>query len=92
MGYSHKKGSDRNAMEHRETESRTCCPAETRKTKERPEKEYRDLMNRLKRIEGQVRGLQKMLEENAYCTDVMVQASAAVSYTHLDVYKRQAQT
>ena len=66
-------------MEHRETESRTCCPAETRKTKERPEKEYRDLMNRLKRIEGQVRGLQKMLEENAYCTDVMVQSSAVSS-------------
>ena len=54
-------------MEHRETESRACCPAETRKTKERPEKEYR------------VRGLQKMLEENAYCTDVMVQASAVSS-------------
>ena len=49
------------------------------KKKHRSDREYRDLMNRLKRIEGQVRGLQKMLEENAYCTDVMVQASAVSS-------------
>ena len=33
-------------------------------------------MNRLKRIEGQVRGLQKMLEANAYCPDILVQVSA----------------
>ncbi len=44
--------------------------------KEREEKEYRDLMNRLKRIEGQVRGVQKMLEEDAYCTDILVQVAA----------------
>ena len=66
-------------MEHRETESRACCPAETRKTKERPEKEYRDLMNRLKRIEGQVRGIENMLEKDAYCTDVLIQVSAVTS-------------
>ncbi|MBO5999578.1 MAG: metal-sensing transcriptional repressor, partial [Lachnospiraceae bacterium] len=35
-----------------------CC---AEKHKERTEKEYRDLMNRLKRIEGQVRGIEKML-------------------------------
>ena len=33
-------------------------------------------MNRLKRIEGQVRGLQNMLEQNAYCPDILVQVSA----------------
>ncbi len=33
-------------------------------------------MNRLKRIEGQVRGVQKMLEENEYCPEIMVQVSA----------------
>ena len=44
--------------------------------KQRSEKEYRDLMNRLKRIEGQVRGLQNMLEQNAYCPDILVQVSA----------------
>ncbi|MEE0284295.1 MAG: metal-sensing transcriptional repressor, partial [Lachnospiraceae bacterium] len=50
----------------------TCC----QKKKERSDKEYRDLMNRLKRIEGQVRGIQRMLEKDAYCTDIMVQVAA----------------
>ena len=45
----------------------------------RSEKEKRDLMNRLKRIEGQVRGLQRMLDEDAYCPDILVQASAVNS-------------
>ncbi|WP_281170524.1 metal-sensing transcriptional repressor [Halalkalibacillus halophilus] len=34
------------------------------------------MLNRLKRIEGQVRGLQKMIEEDRYCVDVLVQISA----------------
>ena len=45
----------------------------------RGEQEKRDLMNRLKRIEGQVRGLQRMLEEDAYCPEILVQASAVNS-------------
>ena len=55
------------------TEERSCC---AKRTKERTEKEYKDLMNRLKRIEGQVRGVQRMLEDDAYCPDIMVQVSA----------------
>ena len=54
-----------------------CCCMRSAKTKERPEKEYRDLMNRLKRIEGQVRGIQNMLETDAYCADILVQVAAA---------------
>lgn len=46
------------------------------KTKKRPDQENRDLMNRLKRIEGQVRGIQGMLEKEAYCTDVLMQVAA----------------
>ena len=46
------------------------------KTKERTDQEYKDLMNRLKRIEGQVRGIQGMLEKDAYCTDMLVQVAA----------------
>lgn len=46
------------------------------KTKERSDKEYKDLMNRLKRIEGQVRGIQGMLEKDAYCADILVQVAA----------------
>ncbi len=47
-----------------------------RKTKERSAEEYRRLMHRLNRIEGQVRGLKGMLEKNAYCTDILVQVAA----------------
>ena len=52
-----------------------CCCASGRK-KERSEKEYKDLMNRLNRIEGQVRGVKGMLERDAYCVDILVQVSA----------------
>lgn len=55
-------------------ENRECC---SHKTKERSEEEYRALMNRLKRIEGQIRGIQGMLEKNAYCADILTQAAAA---------------
>ena len=51
-----------------------CYCIEKRKT--RTDKEYRDLMNRLKRIEGQVRGIQGMLEKDAYCIDILMQVSA----------------
>ena len=47
------------------------------KTKERSEKEYKDLIHRLNRIEGQIRGIRRMVEEDAYCTDILVQVSAA---------------
>ena len=46
------------------------------KTKERSEKEYKDLLNRLSRIEGQVRGIKGMVEKDAYCTDILVQVAA----------------
>lgn len=50
-----------------------CCE---HKTKEREAKEYKDLINRLNRIEGQVRGVKGMIERDAYCTDILVQVSA----------------
>lgn len=40
------------------------------------EEEKRNLLTRLKRIEGQVQGLQRMLEEDKYCVDVLVQIAA----------------
>ena len=48
------------------------------RTKERDDEEYRRLMHRLNRIEGQVRGIKGMLEKSAYCVDILTQ-SAAVS-------------
>ena len=46
------------------------------KTKERSDKESKDLINRLSRIEGQVRGVRSMLENDAYCIDILTQVSA----------------
>ena len=46
------------------------------KKKERTEKEYKDLINRLNRIEGQVKGIQKMVDEERYCIDILTQISA----------------
>lgn len=59
--------------EQAEEGSGCCCG---RKTKERSEKEYKDLLNRLSRIEGQIRGIRKMVENDSYCTDILIQVSA----------------
>ena len=53
-----------------------ACEGCAQKTKERAGKEYKDLINRLSRIEGQVRGIKGMVEKNAYCTDILVQVAA----------------
>ena len=50
----------------------SCC----QKHKERSEKEYKDLQNRLSRIEGQIRGIKGMVEKDAYCTDILIQVAA----------------
>lgn len=44
--------------------------------KERTDKEFKDLQNRLSRIEGQVRGVKNMLENDAYCVDILTQVAA----------------
>ena len=53
-----------------------CCGA---RIKKRSEDEYRSLMNRLNRIEGQIRGIRGMLERDAYCPEILSQASAATA-------------
>ena len=55
-------------------EQKECCCSH--KTMARTEKEYKDLINRLSRIEGQVRGIRKMVESDCYCPDILVQVSA----------------
>ena len=49
-----------------------CC----KKTKQRTPDEYKKLINRLNRIEGQIRGIKGMIENDAYCTDILTQSSA----------------
>lgn len=49
-----------------------CCE----RTKMRNEDEKKALINRLSRIEGQIRGIRAMVERDAYCADVVTQVSA----------------
>ena len=46
------------------------------KIKHRSEDEYKALINRLNRIEGQIRGIKGMIEKSVYCTDILIQVSA----------------
>lgn len=55
-------------------EKEQCC---SHKTKERSQEEYKNLLNRLNRIEGQIRGIKNMVEKDAYCTDILVKVAAA---------------
>ncbi len=57
------------------SEKKCCCT----KTTERSDEEYRKLINRLSRIEGQIRGIKKMVESSAYCPDILVQSAAVTA-------------
>ena len=52
-----------------------CCCKKTHRTEE----EYKKLINRLNRIEGQIRGIRGMLEREAYCTDILTQSAAVTA-------------
>ena len=52
-----------------------CCASEAKKTI-RDDEQKKKLINRLKRIEGQVRGLQAMIEKDSYCNDILTQSAA----------------
>ena len=54
-------------------EDKKCC---CERHKERSPEEYKALMNRLNRIEGQIRGIKGMVENGAYCPDILVQSAA----------------
>ena len=56
-------------------EENCCC----HKTKMRDPEEVKKLMNRLSRIEGQIRGIRGMLEKDAYCTDILTQSAAVTA-------------
>ena len=56
-------------------EKEKCCHCSQRK-KERSPVEYKKLIHRLNRIEGQIRGIKGMVENNAYCPDILIQSAA----------------
>lgn len=55
-----------------------CCNCSKRR-KERAEEEQKALINRLNRIEGQIRGIKGMVERDVYCTDIITQVAAATA-------------
>ncbi|MBQ8186785.1 MAG: metal-sensing transcriptional repressor [Clostridia bacterium] len=55
-------------------EETNCCCAD--KKTSRPEEERKKLINRLSRIEGQIRGIKNMVENDAYCNDILTQSAA----------------
>ena len=59
-------------------ETKTCPHCGDRK-KERTPEEQKALLRRLKLAEGQIRGIQKMVEEDAYCPDILIQVSAVTA-------------
>ena len=56
------------------SDEHACCCSDRKR--QRTDEEYKRLMNRLSRIEGQIRGVKGMLENDAYCTDIVLQVSA----------------
>lgn len=64
------------ATEEVRTAKEACCKCEKHKYRDRESSEYKKLLTRLNRIEGQIRGIRAMLEEDRYCVDIVVQASA----------------
>lgn len=58
-------------------EKKCCCCSE--KHTVRSDEQKKSMLNRLKRIEGQIRGIQAMIESDAYCNDILIQSSAAVA-------------
>lgn len=55
-------------------DKKKCCCCQ--KKKQRTPEEYTKLINRLNRIEGQIRGIRGMVENDAYCPDILVQSAA----------------
>lgn len=55
-------------------ENNKCCCGQ--KKKERSPEEFKKLIHRLNRIEGQIRGIRNMLENDAYCPDILIQSAA----------------
>ena len=79
--------------QHLSSCSRNCSSkgcAECERHKHRSKEEYRSLINRLNRIEGQIRGILKMVDDERYCVDILTQVSAVQSA--LNAFNRELLT
>lgn len=54
-------------------------PANEERKKHRTEEEKKALIRRLRLAEGQIRGIQRMVDEDAYCPDILIQVSAVTN-------------
>ena len=77
------RGTDMNEDSH----DGGCCPGCSGRHTDRSDEDRKALITRLRRIEGQIRGLEGMVEKDAYCPDILVQVSAATSA--LNSFSRQ---
>lgn len=62
-----------------EKETTAGCPSCSSRRVHRTPEEKKKLMTRLRKAEGQIRGIEKMLEDDMYCPDILVQVSAVTS-------------
>ncbi len=69
-------------MDAERNEGVECGGCQSGRTKERSAAEYKSLVHRLNRIEGQIRGIRGMVERNAYCPDILVQSAAVTAAVH----------
>ena len=91
-----KKSENRNidSMEIQEEGMKKVCPCCEKHTA-RSEEERKKLVNRLKRVEGQIRGIIRMLENDAYCNDILIQSAAvnaAVNAFNKELLAQQIRT
>ena len=78
------------SMEIQEEGMKKVCPCCEKHTA-RSEEERKKLVNRLKRVEGQIRGIIRMLENDAYCNDILIQ-SAAVNAANKELLAQHIRT
>lgn len=62
-----------------QNESEEACPHCSGRHKKRSKEDQKKLLTRLRRVEGQIRGIEKMVENDGYCPDILIQVSAATS-------------
>lgn len=70
------KKSNTASIEKKDIANKKSCP-HCEQTRKRNPEEYNKLINRLNRVEGQIRGIRGMLAEDAYCIDILTQVAAA---------------